>query len=67
MRVVFWLFECAMPLLFGLGLALLALYPFQPDWVAQAAPWLAWSTAGLFLIYGVVAWVALLALLARRL
>jgi len=66
MRGALWLFQYAMPLLFGLGLALLALYPFQPDWVARAAPWLGWATVGCFLVYGVGAWVALLALLARR-
>ena len=67
MRAVLWLFNYAIPLLLGLALALLALYPFQPDWVAHATPWVGWATVVLCLIYGVVAGVALLALLERRL
>jgi len=63
---VIWLFKYAMPLLLGLALGLLAAYPFAPSLVAWAAPLLGWATMGLFLMYGLAALVALLALLLPR-
>jgi hypothetical protein len=62
MKLVIWLFEHGMPLLFFVALGLLAMYPFLPGLVAWAAPILGWAAAGLFLIYGVAAAAALLSL-----